>query len=130
MKGRPVPPRQLPADADERRVAACVKACEHISAAALESGLVHDALNELGLLQFAMALAARMVAQGKNPADYFDFARSVKQTAAISARMEASGFNEAANRAWEARTGQKLGEDPSDIVLAPLGTRKKRTPAA
>ncbi len=40
MKGRPVPPRPLPAAADERRTQACLKACEHLSTDALESGLV------------------------------------------------------------------------------------------
>ncbi len=130
MKGRTPPPRQLPADADDRRIAACLKACEHISTEALESGLVRDALNELGLLQFTMALAARVAAEGKNPALYVDFANSVRHTAAISARLERSGFNEAMNRACEERTGEKLGENSEDIVLAPLGTRKKRTPAA
>ena len=40
MKGRPVPPIPMPAGADERRIRACLKACEHISTAALEAGLV------------------------------------------------------------------------------------------
>ncbi len=42
MKGRPVPPRRLPAMADERRIQACLAACEHIATDALESGLVQD----------------------------------------------------------------------------------------
>ncbi len=53
----------------------------------------------------------------------------MKQTALISQRLEASGFCEALNRAWEARTGQSLDE-PDDLVLTPLGTRTQRTPLA
>lgn len=41
MKGRTPPPRQLPGDADERRIAAALKACEHISTEALEAGLMY-----------------------------------------------------------------------------------------
>ncbi len=126
MKGRTPPPRALPSDTDERRIAAALKACEGISTAALESGLVADALNELGQVQFVLALAAEAASQGKNPELYVNFANSVKHTAAISMRLEASGFNEAMNRAWEARTGEKLSDAPGDIVLDPLGTRKKR----
>ena len=126
MKGRDVPPRKLPADADERRIHAALKACEGISTAALESGLVRDALDELGQVQTALALAARVAAQGRNPADYFDFARAVQQARQIAQRLERSGFNEHLNREWEKRTGQSLDE-PEDIVLTPL---RQRTPAA
>ncbi len=129
MKGRTPPPRQLPADADERRIAAALKACEHISTEALESGLIAEALDAVGLLQTAMALAAAVAAQGKNPADYVDFARAVKQASAIAQRLAASGFNEARNREWEARTGEKLGEDLADVVLTPLRGGEKWTPA-
>ena len=124
MKGRPVPPRPQPFEADERRVQACLAACAHLSTEALESGLVHDALEALGLLQTGMALAADIASRGANPADYFDFARLVRQIAPIAARVEASGFNEAANRAWEARTGQPLADVP-DTVLLPLKARRR-----
>ncbi len=114
MKGRTPPPRQLPADANDRRIAA-----------ALESGLVHDALDAFGMTQTLMAVAARVAAEGKNPADYVDFVATARRFAPIVARLEASGFNEALNKAWEARTGESL-DDPNDILLAPLGTRKNR----
>ncbi len=127
MKGRTPPPRKLPADADERRIAAALKAVEHISTAALESGLVSDALDELGQVQTALAIAARVAAQGRNPADYFDFARAVQQARQIAQRLERSGFNEHLNREWEKRTGQSLDDSDEDIVLEPL---RQRTPAA
>ena len=127
MKGRTPPPRPLPADVDDRRIAAALKACEGISTAALKSGLVRDGLDELGQLQFMLALAAKVAHEGMNPANYLDFARAVKQAATIVARLEASGFHEHLNAAWEARTGQSLDDDAGDIVLTPLS---HRTPAA
>ncbi|HSH81234.1 MAG TPA: hypothetical protein VLA19_22095 [Herpetosiphonaceae bacterium] len=125
MKGRPVPPRQLPADADDRRIHAALKAVEGISTQALESGLVAEALDELGQIQFALALAARLAAQGKDPSRYFDFARAVQQAAPIVQRLERSGFHEYLNRRYEERTGESLDE-PGDIVLTPLRDREKR----
>ena len=125
MKGRSVPPRRIPAPADERRIQACLTACEHLSTNALESGLVQDALDALGLVQTGMAIAAEVAAQGKNPADYFDFAKAVKQAAAISRRLEASGFNEAMNQAYERRTGESLDVQPV-TVLVPLRERRRR----
>ncbi len=125
MKGRPVPPRPLPAEADERRIQACRTACAHLSTDALESGLVLDALEALGLLQTGMAIAAEVAAQGKNPADYFDFARAVQQAADVSRRLEASGFNEAMNQAYERRTGESLDAQPV-TVLVPLRERRQR----
>ena len=130
MKGRTPPPRKLPADADDRRIAAALKACEGISTAALESGLVRDALNELGQVQTALAIAAALAAQGRNPADYFDFARAVQQARQIAQRLERSGFNEHLNREWEARTGESLDGPSEEIVLTPLRPREQRTPAA
>ena len=125
MKGRPVPLRPMPASADARRTQACLTACAHVSTNALESGLVQEALEALGLLQTGRAIAAQVAAQGKNPADYFDFARAVQQAAAISRRLEASGFNEAMNRAWERRTGKSLDAQPA-TVLVPLRERRRR----
>ena len=129
MKGRTPPPRKLPADADDRRIAAALKAVEGISTTALEAGLVVDALDALGMVQTAMAIAAEVSSQGKNPARYVDFARAVRQFAPSDRRLEASGFTEHLNKAWERRTGEKLGEQPSDRVLTPLRS-KQRTPAA
>ena len=125
MKGRPVPSRPIPHPTHERRIQACLTACEHLSTDALESGLVQDALDALGLLQAGMAIAATVAGQGKNPADYFDFARAVQQAADVSRRLEASGFNEAMNQAYERRTGESLDVQPV-TVLVPLRERRRR----
>ncbi len=124
MKGRNVPPLTIPAADmhDDRRIRACLQACAHISTEALESGLVHAVFEELGLATTAHALAADLARQGKNPADYINFARGVKQAAPVLRRMEASGYNEAQNRAWEARTGQQL-DTGGATVLHPLRGR-------
>ena len=82
MKGRQVPPL-----ADDRRIRACLKACEHISTEELEAGLV-------------------------------------RRSAPISGRIEASGFAEAMNRAWERKHGQSLDAQP-DSLLMPLKRRRR-----
>ena len=119
MKGRQVPPL-----ADDRRIRACLKACEHISTEELEAGLVRDALEEFGFIQAGMALAADIVAQGRNPTHYVDLAGLVRHSAPISGRIEASGFAEAMNRAWEREHGQSLDALP-DTFLAPLKQRRR-----
>ena len=120
MKGRTPPPL-----ADDRRIRACLKACEHISTEELEAGLVRDALEEFGFLQVGIGIAHQVVREGKNPAHYVDFLGLAQHSAPIGGRIEASGFAEAMNRAWERRTGQKLG-DEDGTVLVPLSTRRQR----
>jgi len=120
MKGRNVPPRDITADA--RRIDACLKACADISTEALEAGLVHDVFEAEGMLVTGVALAAEVASQGKNPAQYVDFARMVKQFAPLNGRVERSGYNEAQNRAYEARHGKSLGSEASTI-LTPLSKR-------
>ncbi len=127
MKGRTVPPRDLPVDdivIDERRTRACLKACAHISTEALETGLVHDVFEAEGMLVTGIDLAADIAAQGKNPAHYVDFARMVKQFAPLNGRLERSGYNEAQNRAYEARYGRQL-ESEASTVLTPLRKRAR-----
>jgi hypothetical protein len=120
MKGRNVPLADI--TADDRRIQACLKACANISTEALEAGLVHDVFEAEGMLVTGLALAAEIAAQGKNPAQYVDFARMVKQFTALNGRVERSGYNEAQNRAWERRNGRPLEADKG-VVLAPLGKR-------
>ncbi len=125
MKGRTVPPRDLPANdivTDDRRIRACLKACADISTEALEAGLVHDVFEAEGMLVTGIALASDIAAQGKNPAQYVDFARMVKQFAPLNGRVERSGYNEAQNRAYEARHGTSL-EAETGMVLTPLARR-------
>ncbi len=127
MKGRAVPPRNLPANdipIDDRRIRACLKACAHISTEALEAGLVHDVFEAEGMLVTGVALAAEIASQGKNPAHYVDFARMVKQFAPLNGRVERSGYNEAQNRADEARYGRQL-ESEASTVLTPLRKRAR-----
>ncbi len=112
-----------PVDQD-RRIRACLKACEHISTEALESGLVHDVFEMMTMLQIAVGVAKQMSAEGKNPAEYIDIDRVLKAAAPVAARMEASGFSEAANRAWEARNGPI--DDGEEFSIVPLSKRRRR----
>ena len=109
---------------EDRRIQACLKACEHISTEALESGLVHDVFEMMTMLQIAVGVANQARAEGKNPADYLDFDRVLKAAAPVAARMEASGFSEAANRAWEARN-ESLDAD-GEFSIVPLSRRRGR----
>lgn len=110
---------------DARRVQACVRACAHISTAALESGLVGEVLESHGLLLFSVALAANLSAQGKNPADYLDFAGVARPAAVLGGRLEASGFEEHLNRTWEREHGERLGTGAGVTGLVPLSRRRK-----
>ncbi len=76
---------------DERRIQACLAACEGLTTEALEAGLVHDVFEEFALLQTALALAADIAEQGNNPAHYIRFDRVVAHTRAVAARLEAAG---------------------------------------
>ncbi len=104
---------RTPVDHD-RRVRACLKA-----------GLVHDVFETMTMLQVAVGVAQQVSAEGKNPADYLDFDRVQRMAAPVAARMEASGFSEASNRAWEARNGTfDTGEEFS---IVPRSKRRRDT---
>jgi hypothetical protein len=104
---------------------ACLKACEHISTVELEAGLVHAVFDAYEQVTAALAIASRVARQGKNPAHYVDLVGLVRKYAPLNGQLEASGYSEAKNRAWERRTGQSLDERESS-VLEPLRTRRQR----
>ena len=55
-KGRPVPPQPTPAlDTSERRVRACLKACEGIATETLEAGGLNFVLDKLPEVQTVLA---------------------------------------------------------------------------
>lgn len=86
---------------------------------------MHAVFESHGLALTGLALAAKVTAEGKNPADYLDFQSMVRQARPISARVARSGFDEAMNQAWERKTGTSLSSLSDDGALVPLRHRRQ-----
>ena len=117
MKGRTPPPL------DQRRIRACLKACEHISTDQIEAGIVGDVFDAYEQVSAALAIASQLARQGKNLANYVDLPGITRKYAPLNARLEESGYSEAMNQAWEKRTGQSL-DVTERSVLVPLRRRR------
>ena len=76
---------------DERRIQACLRACEGLTTEALEQGLVADVFDSHGTLLTALSVATEVAAQGRNPAHFIRFDRVVALTRELAERMEAAG---------------------------------------
>lgn len=94
MSERSVQPRSARAArarSDDRRVLACLRACDGLTTDELELGIIADMFAAAERLGVAIALAAAIAAQGKNPALYLRFDIVCAVAAPIFRRSAAAG---------------------------------------